>query len=606
MRPPNLSDTTDWEKRFRATIIRSTQRSARNPQRGLVVINRNGVDQLHGWDVQGGDLHPLTDIPLSVTLGGIDTNGEYIYYLQDTDGDETGHYVRVPFMGGQPEDITPDLPAYQSFSISQSLDGRYISFTAIYDGAFHIYTMRQQTHNILDAPQILYKSERLSVGALLSYDADYAVIATTERSEYLEFALLAFPMTDATSQTVRVLHDETSSLTPIAFAPIQGDTRLLATTNASGDIRPVIWDVSNGDRIDFPLQDIDGDIDAWGWSNDGTKILLARLYHAHYQLYVYDLDLNTLTKLEHPTGAYDTGYFAEDDSEIWVNWQDSTHSSRLVALDAQTGELKRTLLRTDDDPNGRKWQSVSYQSSGNTTIQAWLATPDGDAPFPTIIHAHDDLNDVMLDVYSPSIQAWLDHGFAVLSVNYRGSSTFGHEFENAIIGFPGHREVDDLVAGYHWLVEQGIAHPDKVFLLGEQYGGYLTLQALGKHPDLWAGGMAKNAIADWRLTVEDSPVMRKGYYHSLFGGTPDDLPQQYRASSPLTYAENVIAPIHIIQATNDPRYPSRQMQTYIDKAQQLDKDIIVQWFESGHDSNKVEEQVAHMASHLKWIQQILG
>lgn len=606
MQPPNLSDTADWKKHFRNASIRSTQLSASNPQRGLVVSNQTGVYQLYGWDVPSGQLHQLTHDSLGVMTGGIGTRGDYAYYLQDTDGDETGHYVRIPFSGGEPEDITPDLSPYNSFSISESLDGTLIAFTAVYNGAFHMYTMHQAMNNVLDAPQLLYKSKRFSIGPLLSYNANYAVIATTERSDYLEFSLLAFQLNDMSSQTVRVLQDEASTITPVAFAPIEEDTRLLATTNASGYARPVIWDVSNGDRTDIPLQNIDGDIDAWGWSADGTKILLSRLYQAQQQLYVYDLNTSAFIKLNHPSGTYDVGYFVESDSEIWVNQQNFGQPSCLIALDAQTGDFKRTILTLNHTTATKhKWRSIIYQSSGNATIQAWLATPDGDSPFPTILHVHDNLHEVALDTYNPIIQTWLDHGFALLSVNYRGSSTFGHDFENTIIGFPGHREVDDMVAGYHWLVEQGIAQPDKVFLMGESYGGYLTLQALGKQPDLWAGGMAKNAIADWTLSYADSPKTLKYYHHELFGGSPDKLPQQYRASSAMTYAENVIVPIHIIQATNDSRCPAHQMQTYLDKMQTLGRDITLHWFITDHTTDRIGEQLTHMEHRLRWIQQFL-
>ncbi|NJL57243.1 WD40 repeat domain-containing protein, partial [bacterium] len=90
---------------------------------------------------------------------------------------------------------------------------------------------------------------------------------------------------------------------------IPGDTRLLATTNASGFDRPVIWDVKTGDRTDLPLHDITGEVTSMGWSPDGSAILLMRFDQAVNALYVYDLDRSTLTRLNHPGGTISSAYF---------------------------------------------------------------------------------------------------------------------------------------------------------------------------------------------------------------------------------------------------------------------------------------------------------
>ena len=115
------------------------------------------------------------------------------------------------------------------------------------------------------------------------------------------------------------------------------------------------------------------------------------------------------------------------------------------------------LLRAGDAPTGQPWRSVSFQSSGGAKIQAWVCTPPGDGPFPMILHTHGGPTSVQTEVYGPSAQAWVDHGFAWMSVNYRGSTTFGREHEQAIRGMLGHREVDDIAAAYQWAVDNGVA-----------------------------------------------------------------------------------------------------------------------------------------------------
>lgn len=163
-----------------------------------------------------------------------------------------------------------------------------------------------------------------------------------------------------------------------------------------------------------------------------------------------------------------------------------------------------------------------------------------------------------------------------------------------------------MAAGYQWLVENKIAQPDKVLLTGDSYGGFLTLQALGRRPDLWAGGMAVVAIVDWLLLYEESNEGLRGYQRSLFEGTPEEKPEAHRIASPITYAADVKAPILVIQGSNDSRCPPRQMQVYEEKLKSLGKDITVHWFDAGHVSMANDEQIAHMEMKLKFAYEVVG
>jgi dipeptidyl aminopeptidase/acylaminoacyl peptidase len=607
MKPPDLSADAPWKKRFRVPAIWKIGIAAVNPGRGIAVTNKSGIFQLYAWEIESGHLRQLTDQPTGVISGGISPDGEYIYYLHDSRGDETGHYVRVPFSGGDPEDITPHMPLYNSYSIAQSLNLSTLGFNAAGKDGFQMFTMPQSPDRSLGEPQLLYTSQRLSLGPMLSYDGDYAIIATTERSQYNEFTLLAFDLNaPERGQPIRALQDQEATIMPVAFSPVSGDTRFLATTDASGYERPVVWDVKTGDRIDLPLPEIEGNVGAWGWSPDASRLLLFCLNKAVFQLYVYDLERSTLTKLDQPAGSYAGAYYVPGTDEIFANWQAATQPPCVIALDAETGQLRRTALEAGEVPESRPQRSVSFPSSGGVEIQAWLSVPPGDGPFPTILHTHGGPTFVQTDLFDAEAQCWLDHGFAWMSVNYRGSTTFGRDFERAIWGILGHREIDDMAAAYQWLVENGIAQPDAVLLTGVSYGGYLTLQALGRRPDLWAGGMAEVAIADWFLMYEDQAETLRGYLRSLFGGTPDELPEIHRASSPITYAHDISAPVFVIQGGNDTRCPSRQMQVYEQRLLELGKDITVHWFEAGHGSYAIEQSIEHQELRLQFAYRVLG
>lgn len=170
----------------------------------------------------------------------------------------------------------------------------------------------------------------------------------------------------------------------------------------------------------------------------------------------------------------------------------------------------------------------------------------------------------------------------------------------------GDKEVDDMAAACSWLIEQGIARSDAIFATGGSYGGYLTLQALGRRPELWAGGMAEVAIADWTLMYEDQMPMLRSYQVNLLGGTPQECPEQYRKSSPITYAEHVSAPLLIIQGRNDARCPARQIEVYERRLRELGKTIEIIWFDAGHVSSNVELRIEHVQHKLDFAHNVLA
>ncbi len=535
MKPLDLSPDAPWRKRFTVPLVPISQVAGRNPARGLATSNQSGVYELHAWDVATGSMRQITDAPAGVVFGGISPDGRWIYYHKDQQGNEIGHFVRVPFEGGDPEDITPDMPLYSSFSLTQSMNGAILGFsTSTRDGDSQ-YVLPVAPDGTLGTRRRLHTSHRLTSGPTLSADGKYAVVDTSERSQNLNMTLLAFNV--ETGEMIGVQQDADASVQSSGFSPVDGDQRLLATTNVSGFVRPLLWDVARNQRVDLPFSGMDGDIYANDWSPDGKRLLLTQYMKAQYQLHIYDIDKSTLTPLQHPGGSFNGGYFY-DDTTIFIHHQDAQHPTQLVALDAATGAQKRVVLSVAQPPASRPWRSVTFPGARGETVQGWVATPEGTGPWPTILETHGGPTAVQTEVFSAGGQAWLDHGFAFFTLNYHGSVTFGRQFEQSIYGNLGELEVEDMAAAYRWLVDNGIAKPDEVLLTGGSYGGYLTLLGVGKTPELYAGGMAVVAIADWKLMYEDQADTLRGYQRSLFGGTPDEMPEQHAKSSPITYASS--------------------------------------------------------------------
>ncbi|MEO8971197.1 MAG: prolyl oligopeptidase family serine peptidase [Ktedonobacteraceae bacterium] len=618
LKTPLLDASAPWKERFRAPVVRGTQIAATNPARGIAVSNSTSdVFQVYTWDIPTGTLKQLTYKPGGLVSVVLSPDGRSLYYLEDRQGDETGHIVRIPYEGGDPVDLTPNLPPYtvsqESVPYGLTISGASNLLAAVvaHSNAFHLYCLDIGPEDAVGEPRLLYRSPKLAISPALSSSGEVAVIATTERTGKLQYTLLAF---DARSgERIGELADGTeASLEPIVFSPGAGDLRLLATSNRSGNTRPLLWNPRTGEQDTLSLDSLEGEIQPFGWSPDGKRLLLCQFLQAVQRLYVYDIESGNLQALQHPSGTYAPGTYFAPGGNIVAQWQDTRHPSCIIELDDETGRQTRTLLSAGAVPDSHPWRSFTFPSTDGQMVQGWLCVPEGEGPFPTILKTHGGPNAVEVECFDPQCQTWVDHGFAYASINYRGSTTFGKTFLEQIWGNPGDLEVEDMVGAYTWLIEHAIAQPDQtdmsgghILLTGPSYGGYLTLQALGKYPRLWAGGMGSVAVADRTLQYAYSSDKHKGFIAGLFGGTPEEKPEQYRKSSPLTYVEHVSAPILLIQGRNDTRCPARQVEVYEEKMRTLGKPIEILWFDAGHSSFSADQRIIFQEHMLRFAYQIM-
>jgi len=579
------------------------QVATRAHARGLVASNVSGTFQLHAWDVPGRRLRALTNRSTGILTGLLGPDGSFVYYHDDASGNEIGHFVRIAFEGGAPQSITPGVPPYPTFGLAVSGAGNRFGFVTASEEGFHLWVIDVGVDGALGPPRRIYSSPRLLDGPAFSHDGTIAVVAASAGARSLRFELVA--LDTATGRVIGGIADADSRLGAVAFAPLPGDARLVAHSNRTGVARPLVWNVVLDARVDIALEGLEGEIYPADWSADGRRVLLEQIARAVQRLYVFDLVEEVLTPLHHPNGTYGRVYFAPDGT-IHALWEDSTHPPQIIALDECTGALVSTLLPAPELAPCRPWQSVSFPSTDNQQIQGWLALPDGPGPSPAILHLHGGPEAAMTEVFGPASQSWLDHGFAFLSINYRGSTTFGRAFLEQIWADVGRLEVEDMVAARSWLVKEGIADPARVFATGWSYGGYLTLLALGTRPDLWAGGMAGIAVADWAIAHEDTTDTLRGVRAARFGGTPEEQPDRYAASSPITYAQHVKAPVLIIQGRNDTRTPPRSVEMYEAKMKALGKAIEVHWFDAGHGSLVVDQAIEHHELMLRFAGRIIG
>jgi dipeptidyl aminopeptidase/acylaminoacyl peptidase len=230
-----------------------------------------------------------------------------------------------------------------------------------------------------------------------------------------------------------------------------------------------------------------------------------------------------------------------------------------------------------------------------------VRTPAEGRGLPLIVDVHGGPTHHDADVFRASPAAWVDHGFAVVQVNYRGSTGYGSAWRDALESRIGHVELEDVVAVRDQLVREGIADGDRVVLAGGSWGGYLTLLGLGVYPDRWTLGLAAVPVADYVAAYEDEMEGLKAFDRSLFGGSPEEVPDKYRDSSPITYVDAVRAPVLILAGENDPRCPIRQIDNYVAALEQREIEYGVYRYDAGHGSLVDDEVVRQVRAELAFV-----
>jgi dipeptidyl aminopeptidase/acylaminoacyl peptidase len=239
-------------------------------------------------------------------------------------------------------------------------------------------------------------------------------------------------------------------------------------------------------------------------------------------------------------------------------------------------------------------------------VHALLRRPPGAPdPMPLIIDVHGGPTAHDGDWFRAYPSAWVDHGYAVVQVNYRGSTGYGSAWRDALEARVGHIELEDVVAVRDHLVTTGVADPGRIVLAGASWGGYLTLLGIGTYPDRWAVGVAGVPVADYVAAYEDEMEGLKAFDRSLFGGSPLEVPEKFRDSSPISYVDAVQVPVLILAGENDPRCPIRQIENYLAVLSARGVPHEVYRYDAGHGSLVDDERVRQVRAELDFVARYL-
>ena len=286
-------------------------------------------------------------------------------------------------------------------------------------------------------------------------------------------------------------------------------------------------------------------------------------------------------KLEENLPGYEVGItsFSEDEAKaVVVTYSDKSRGTYYYYdIDknklTELGEASPWL--NEEDMSDMK--PVQYRSRDGLVINGYLTLPKGTngKNLPVIVNPHGGPWHRDSWGYKSEIQFLANRGFAVFQMNFRGSTGYGREFWEKSFKQWGKSMQDDISDGVNWLIDEGIANPDRIAIYGASYGGYATLAGLTFTPDLYACGIDYVGVSSLFTFMESMPPYWELYRKMLYEmvGHPDKDKELLASASPLLHIDKIKVPLFIAQGANDPRVKKSESDQIVEALQNAGIDV---------------------------------
>lgn len=535
-------------------------------------------------------------------------DGNHLIYMQDADGDENFHCFSVnihtnlvrdltPFQGvkAQPIDLDPAFPdellVGLNLSNPQKFDvyrvnlkngavefdtenpGNIVSWTA--DAQFQIRAAVAATPD--GGSDLLYRASADQEWQLLRHwsaeDEGYAAVFSEDGK-----TLYIVGSHDANAQRLIALDLATLQETIVAEDP-QYDVGGIVTHPQTDALQAVAF---YKDKLEWQVLDpnIAADFEALAKVRSGEFNITSRTLADDQWLVAYSID----------------------DGPVYYYSYDRANKTSTLLFSNQPA-LEGLALAP--------MQPIAFLAKDGLTIHGYLTTPPGVAAhhLPTVLLIHGGPWARDMWGYDAEAQWLANRGYAVLQVNFRGSTGYGKAFLNA-----GNREWagkmhEDLLDAVRWLKDQGIADPKKIAIMGGSYGGYATLVGLTFTPEVFAAGVDIVGPSNLITLMQSIPPywepLKAQFYHRV--GNLDTEPEFLKARSPLFFCEQIQKPLLIAQGANDPRVKQAESDQIATAMRKANKPVeYVLYTDEGHGFARPENRLHFYAVAEEFLAKYLG
>lgn len=594
-----MSEFADYVplRRFQPTL-------ALSPDGRAVACSANDSGQYNLWvrPVDGGPARQLTHYTDQAVRGvAFSPDGSTIAFEADEHGDEQNQIHVVPAAGGEARRLTTATGRQHWLA-----DRPFAP-----DGATLVYDANDRDPAVQDV--VLHD---LATGATRRVESTPGLLLHGGSVSPDGRLLLVTGMRSNTDSTCHLvdLADPALALRPVTAhdgeavhvaGPWAADSSsFLVRTDAGAEFTHVVRRDAHGDGsavelspewdVEHVVTSADGRVTAWVVNVDGAS-----------ELHV-TRDGEPVAVPELPAGVVTAPTLSADGSTLAFLHASAAQPTDLVVVELTTGELRRL---TDSRPPGLtavepvRPELIRYPTHDGRQIPAWLYRPAGDGPFPVVlsIHGGPESQERPGYAYSGLYQCLLAHGVGVLAPNVRGSSGHGKTYQRLIHHDWGGAELGDFEHAVRHLRTLDWVRPDRIGVFGGSFGGFATLSCVSRLPSLWAAGVsivgpsnlvtfARSVPPTWR------PIMAKWI------GDVDTEADFLMERSPITYADDIVAPLFVIQGAKDPRVAQAESDQIVEKLRARGVDVRYDVYpDEGHGFTKRENELRAMSDVAEFL-----
>jgi len=563
----------------------------------VFVSNITGRNNLWLVPSEGGWPTQLTVSDQRQTHPTWSPNGRWIAYQSDYDGDEQWDIFFVSPKTGQVVNVTKTRKVSEE-NPTWSPDGRYLAYEVkpkdssspeidVFDTV-----LREVKHVTSGTP-----ADKLNSSPIWSKDGKF-IVYTQEEAKGTNSNIFVAELATGKS-TLLTPHEGEQLYFANDFSP---DRKTVMVTSDAGN------GFSNAGLLDVATKKLkwltDGkwEVEGGYFSPNGKSATWRANVDGNTDLYIHDLVSSKTAKLPLPKGVNSFGgaesTFTHDGSKLLYYHNGPSAPSDAWVYDIASGkstQVTHSLMAGVPAQHFVEPFLVHYPSrDGKWTISAFVYVPRNmqrNGLNAAIVYIHGGPTSQTVNSFNRFIQHIVNQGYMVIAPNYRGSTGYGKVFQQANLFDMGGGDLQDVLAAADFVKTTGYLDPTKLIVTGGSYGGYMTMMAVTKAPDVWAVGVPIVPFVNWFTEMEnEDPVLQQSDRATM--GDPEKNPDLFRDRSPIFFVDQIKAPLLLLAGGHDPRCPKEETVQVVDAIKKHGGVAEYKIYENeGHGFAKVENQI---------------
>ncbi|MET7027853.1 S9 family peptidase [Sediminicola luteus] len=567
----------------------------------LVSSNRSGIYNMYTVAVEGGDLMPVsTSDSSSVFAISYFPNDERMLFNMDNNGDEIDHiYIRNT--DGTHKDLTPDTGARASFygwtkdkkGFLYTSNKRDKRFTDLYEMDLETFT-----------PTLLYKNEGGYYIGPISDDKNFVTLIKPINTNDSDLFLY-----NRKDKSMAKINQNQSANSGEDFSP--DGTSLFYTTDDGAEFAYLMkYNIS--DKTHEKVMERNWDIVGSYFTENGRYQVTYINEDAKNAIEVMEVATGKNIQLPTFDGMDINNVLFSDDEKLMRFYAGGSHTpSNLYVYNLETKKQVQLTDVLNKEIQGQDLvnaEVIRYTSFDGVEIPAIYYKPHqatADNKVPALVWVHGGPGGQSRQNFSSFIQYLVNHGYAVLAVNNRGSSGYGKTFYQMDDLNHGDKDLKDCVEGKNWLAKQPEIDASKIGIIGGSYGGYMTMAALTYTPEEFAVGVNLFGVTNWIRTLRSIPSWWEAQKEALYKelGDPNSADSvRLRQISPLFHTDKVTKPLIVLQGSKDPRVLQVESDEIVAGVKKNGVPVEYVLFEDeGHGFVKKENQITAYGKVLEFL-----